>query len=376
MVHGQLDHARPEAVTLARVLTRHWQHHGRQLKSAQAVRYSLQRWNDFFPGALVSEITPARQRDFVKAMRAAGLSDGYIRRVLADGKSAINRAYREGEITAPPHIALVPEGEPRERIATLDEIAWLYRATPHDHIRLYLTLALGTLGRPEAVLQLDRSQADDRDRMIRLNPPGRRQNKKRRPTVPMCDTLAAIVARLPVGPLITWAGKPIRNIRRTLDRIEARAARMIRIEALARARTHRAAGDREAAWEIVKDARARARAILEITPYTLRHTMAAELRRRGIPQWELAGMMGHSIGYKTTERYAKFGPDHLGGAARAIEAYFADLKALLGGGALLGPLVTQVRASCVLPGQAPRAKTLGKLVEPRRIELLTSTMPL
>jgi len=49
------------------------------------------------------------------------------------------------------------------------------------------------------------------------------------------------------------------------------------------------------------------------------------MRKRGVPVWEVAGFLGHSSGYKTTERYAKFGPDHLAGAARAIDAYFADL---------------------------------------------------
>lgn len=49
------------------------------------------------------------------------------------------------------------------------------------------------------------------------------------------------------------------------------------------------------------------------------------MRKRGVPVWEVAGFLGHSSGYRTTERYAKYGPDHLGAAVRAIDAYFADL---------------------------------------------------
>ena len=62
------------------------------------------------------------------------------------------------------------------------------------------------------------------------------------------------------------------------------------------------------------------------------------MRKRGVPVWEVAGFLGHSSGYKTTERYAKFGPDHLAGAVRALDAYFS----YLGVG---GP---RLRASCVL----------------------------
>ena len=52
----------------------------------------------------------------------------------------------------------------------------------------------------------------------------------------------------------------------------------------------------------------------DVSPYTLRHTMATELRKRGVPAWEVAGLLGHKAGsYRTTEIYAKFGPDYLAG---------------------------------------------------------------
>jgi len=51
--------------------------------------------------------------------------------------------------------------------------------------------------------------------------------------------------------------------------------------------------------------------------------MATEMRRRGAPVWEIAGFLGHSCGYRTTERSAKIGPDHLAGCVRAIAAQIA-----------------------------------------------------
>ena len=47
-------------------------------------------------------------------------------------------------------------------------------------------------------------------------------------------------------------------------------------------------------------------------PYTIRHTMATELRKRGVPPWEVSGMLGHRSEHKTTEIYAHYAPDYLG----------------------------------------------------------------
>ena len=64
-----------------------------------------------------------------------------------------------------------------------------------------------------------------------------------------------------------------------------------------------------------------------VVPYTIRHTVATELRSRSVPEWECSGFMGQRSG-RVTERYAKFRPDHLGAAVKAIDAYCADLSAV------------------------------------------------
>jgi site-specific recombinase XerD len=68
----------------------------------------------------------------------------------------------------------------------------------------------------------------------------------------------------------------------------------------------------------------------EITLYSIRHAVATELRKRGAALAEVAGFLGNSTGYRTTERYAKYGPDHLSEAVRAIDAYFTDLSRFAG----------------------------------------------
>ncbi len=54
--------------------------------------------------------------------------------------------------------------------------------------------------------------------------------------------------------------------------------------------------------------------------------MAIELRKRGVPPWEVQGILGHkSGGYRTTEIYAKYDPDYLSKSAEAIDDYMKEI---------------------------------------------------
>lgn len=61
--------------------------------------------------------------------------------------------------------------------------------------------------------------------------------------------------------------------------------------------------------------------------------MATELRRRGVPKWEVSGMLGHrdidDRGSPTTDAYAVFDPHYLGSARAAIDAYLEELSDLV-----------------------------------------------
>lgn len=78
-----------EDAPLETYLVRYLEQHAKYLPSAAPARYGLVRWSELFAGVLVSEITPQRRREFVDSLRSKGLSDGYIRRILAVGQSAL-----------------------------------------------------------------------------------------------------------------------------------------------------------------------------------------------------------------------------------------------------------------------------------------------
>ena len=160
---------------------------------------------------------------------------------------------------------------------TPEEAASFLRAARADlpHVWLYCALAFGTGARPAALLELTREQCDFEGGVIHLNPKGRRQNKKHRPSIPMASFLVPLLRPLPPGALIRFNGRPLKSIRMPIERVRERAAAM--------------GGP----------------AMLEVSAYTLRHTVATELRGRSVQPWELAGFLGHSTGYRTTEMYAK-----------------------------------------------------------------------
>jgi len=324
----------PAADTLLEsVWLRYWEQHGKHLASAEATRIALGYWSELLPEARVAELTPTRQRAFVEALRSRGHSNGYIARILTVGRAALNRAYRYGELDRAPYILPVPAGPPRERRLSLEEMARFLLQVRTAHLATYCAVALATLARPEAILELQRFQLDFATGLVHLNPAGRPQTKKYRPVVPMGATLRRVLELGTAAHVVAWHGRPVASVKTAFRDTAARAG------------------------------------LPGVTPYTLRHTMATELRRRGVPPWEVAGMLGHkSAGYATTEIYAKYDPTYLGQAGVALEQYFNDLRAEAG---RLRSGCDQLR-SLQIPEKA--AKVLIVLVGAAGIEPATTTM--
>lgn len=79
------------------------------------------------------------------------------------------------------------------------------------------------------------------------------------------------------------------------------------------------------AW---RGARRRAGLDDRVNPYSLRHTMARWLRKEGVPAWEVSAQLGHKRpDLSITEIYAPHDPTYLDNAVRAIDSFFADLRA-------------------------------------------------
>jgi integrase len=200
-------------------------------------------------------------------------------------KAAVNHAWRNGELDRPIPFASLPDGPNRERALSVEELGRLWDTAMSEHVRMFLVLLLGTAGRPEAVLELTRFQCDLDRSTINLNPLGRPQTKKRRRILPMADFLRPWIEAAPAGPLVVYRGQAVRSL------------------------SH--------AFQNLRDAAGFGR---DVTAYAIRHTVATELARRGVPPLEIAGFLGHRMpDFRTMGRYVHVAPDHLANARRALD---------------------------------------------------------
>jgi integrase len=284
--HGELRKEAPESVLLDELLARYYEGHAIQTASAEQAYYAIQRLSAMLEGITVAEFDHAEQTRFITECRDEGLSDGYISRTLTVARAAINRAYKRGELASAPFVMSAGESPARDRVLSAEEMVAFLSAIDRPVIAHFCLWSLNTTARPSAILELKHFQVDSRAGFVALNPPGRKQTKKHRPTVPLTDSMRALYSRFNGSEYVI--GKRLQSVKtpfRTLSR--------------------RSGVDR-------------------VTPYTLRHTMGAELRARGVPAWEAAGIMGHKIG-GTTEIYAKYAPDYLSHARQAIDAYMGEI---------------------------------------------------
>jgi integrase len=88
--------------------------------------------------------------------------------------------------------------------------------------------------------------------------------------------------------VIEWAGKPVRSIKKAIQRTAGRAM------------------------------------IEGVTPYVLRHTAAVWMAEGGVPMSEISQYLGHTSTAVTERVYARYSPDHLRRASDAISERLKD----------------------------------------------------
>ena len=286
--------AEPASLPLADVLLAHWERHAKKQRSSPTQKMALAYWNEHFGASSVAEATTRASRDgFVAFLEAKGMKPSAVARVISVGKAALRAAWEHGEISSLPAFKNVEEGDkqPRGRPLTVEEVrALLQNAT--GYMRTYIVLLAGTGARPEALLQLTWDRIDLKSGIITLNPSGRAQTKKRRPTIRVCEALRRYLERL--------KGETKPN--------ETDAVVSGDGEALASVKT---------AWRTL---RKNAGFGKDVQPTSFRHTVARWLRANSVPPWEVAAFLGHRMpGYNITEVYAHADPAYMAASREALE---------------------------------------------------------
>ena len=272
----------PAATPLADILKRYQAEHGGKVRSSSHSATAVSYWLDHFNGVSVDELSDVkRQEGFHAALRKRGLKESSIMRVVTTGKAALNRAYKRGELKSVPYILTVKAGaaEPMGRPMDVAELRRLYSASP-PHLKVFIGWMLGTAARTEAIISLTAAQVEWADGLINLNPAGRPQTKKYRPTVRLIPSLDACRFR---GNLVVTKSAPVQDVK--------------------------------TAW---RAARTAAGLDDKVNPYSLRHTAARWMRREGVSEWDTATQLGHRRP-GVTERYTAYDPAYLKGAGEALD---------------------------------------------------------
>ena len=211
-------------------------------------------------------------------------------------------------------------------------MAALWHALDAPHLRMFVLLWLGTMGRVEPVLDLTTLSVAGLARRSICCPPAARRRKSGGLS---CRSSRPSAGRSPATGMARWSPTTARRLhrceRRSARRSSAPASQTRRVPAYLAVHDHQRSDE------------------------ALFGTVAGGALRRP-REWE----QGHRALHKVQ-------PGYLSKAAGAVDDYFADPEAELGGN-----LPDQIQpAAC-----EPRVVPLGVLVEPRGIEPLTFAMPL
>jgi integrase len=239
------------------------------------------------------EIMPSDAREYAR-LRMTGqhgrqVQGPTVRRELGVLVAALNHAaderrLRRGDL---PPIPLPESNPPRERWLTEAEVTRLIEAASTEdstwrmsRVQRFVMLAFYTAGRRTALLELKWHQVDFDASTVHLHPGGRR-TKKRRASVPMHPKLRVALERAFVERQTEHVLDHPGSIRQSFETAVQRAG------------------------------------LQDVTPHVLRHTAATHMLRRGVPLWQVAGILGDTEA--TVRRvYGKHVPDALREAVEAL----------------------------------------------------------
>ena len=290
---------------------------------------------------------PKTQAGFVAWLRARGCSDGYVSRIVGMGRAALKYAEKKSRIIKAPFVADVQSAddkrmaEPKGKPISPAELARIIDCCgdDHEHLFKFIMLMIAFMARPDAILDAEPSMWRRDEGYINLLPAGRKQTNKRRPIVPVCDSIEPWLDAWTRNPSKDKDGKVL-----TTHWVHYRNAPIDDIKvawALVRARAYPPTPEQLAEFDrqmketgpkAPKDKRRRRLMLChpdarKISPYSIRHSMGRYLRRRRVPPDEVSIMLGHLLTAEnaTTTRYSPHDPDYCVHARAAVDAYFQEL---------------------------------------------------
>lgn len=277
------------------------------IASAEASRWAVTRLIEHVGHFTVKQIGNQRAQEKLAAdLSGTGIGPASVNKHLTALRAALNRAYKHEILTErPPKIYEIKEeviqaAEIQPEIFKAEQLRDLVnRARCEEFLFRYILIMLSTGCRPGAARDLAPRQIDLENNIIHLNPPGRKQNAKRRPTVKLIPSLKPFI--------MEW----MKETERASSFVECRGYK------------NRRALGREVWNRIVK-------LEMDLTEgyvfYSLRHTVTSMMIAMGVDDGQVSMQLGHvraDVG-PMTKKYAHaklihVSPNYLKATAEALE---------------------------------------------------------
>lgn len=305
----------PEAVDTAQIgpiVQRYFDEHAVNLTSANSARIECARIIECMGARTVRELAGSRLvNEYIKTQRAAGYRDATINRDLMNLRAALNRAHDGDEpilTERPPKVRAIPEDdfamepEVKEVFTPTQLRELLQRSRRLEHFFRWCLISAATSCRPDAAFDLAPRQVDLEYNLIDLNPPGRKQTKKRRPVVRLVEAVRPYFVEWmrgadPTTPFVTYNGEAVGSV--------------------------------ITAWNAI--VKGEMNLTGKYVPYSLRHTISTLLGFSGVDEVKIGKQLGHSRreGSRVTGTYIhkkaiQVSPEYLRETTEGINAILTE----------------------------------------------------
>lgn len=248
----------------------------------ESLKYIWKAVGPYFANLTEEQVERQLSREYADARRKSGISDGTIHKELG----MLRAALRWHNPNTPAIVELPTKPDPRDRHLSLEEYKALLAASETHHITVFMVLALASAARAGALLDMTWDQIDFDRGLIKLKN-GNETRIKGRATVPMTalarSTLLKAYEARETNYVIEWAGQRVKSVKGGFLRTAKKAG------------------------------------LSDVTPHVLRHTAAVWMAEAGIPMSEIAQYLGHRTTAITERVYARYSPEYLKNAAKALE---------------------------------------------------------
>lgn len=302
---------RAEDAMVIPLLFNYWEERGRKRRSRSQIASSIRQFIGFLmqdeagDGVTVAELNGALFERFREwrmgphgydvpwagasiAFQSKGVSGEAVSRNLDDVRAALHYQADNNRLPYKPIVKPLEaeyRSPPRDVRLTVDQMGEIIGYCAYDIASLrWVLLMLATAVRPDAALAMDPKRQYHGGDVIDLHPPAWPRTKKVNPVVPLIPEFKPWVE--------AWRDHP-----------------------------HVSVASRKIAWRTM---RAALKLPANIVPKTIRHTVATELRSRGVRAEEIETLLGHRVHKRTTAVYAKYDPTYLREAKAALSTYWNE----------------------------------------------------